>query len=148
MRRFGWREGQSIGAIKNRSNEESEADEEVERALLASDTASHIKFVPKTNTFGLGYSGIDPRTALFGGGLPVEKPGREVLLGERGRRGIRGHAFGVSVLEEDDDDDVYGQPSLKDYDWAIGGPEGDEEERSGAGLHGWTAPKERKSPQK
>lgn len=147
MRRFGWREGQTVGSVKTRPPPDTEADDdaEAESALLAADAASSaVTFTPKTNTFGLGYSGIDPRLALFGDAPKPEKSRHEILLGSRGQRGVRGQAFGVSVLEEDDDDDVYGQPSFKDYDFEIGGPE----EAEANDLHGWTAPKDRRSPQK
>ncbi|THD28943.1 G patch domain-containing protein 1 [Fasciola hepatica] len=107
-----------------------------------------ISFEAKTNTFGLGYSGLNPDVAMgrqlprpqsaapwdqLGDRHPEEsstalarrqqaiqsQPGFNPHIGPS-RSGIRGQAFGVGALETEDSD-IYAQDKLIDYDWEIGG---------------------------
>ena len=45
-------------------------------------------------------------------------------------------AFGVGMMEDDDDMDIYSTDNMSKYDRQLGGPDGDRH-------HGWTAPSHR-----
>ncbi|XP_039619545.1 G patch domain-containing protein 1 isoform X1 [Polypterus senegalus] len=133
--------------------EESDKSEEEDDAYIpenvtfAPKDVTPIDFTPKDNLHGLGYSGIDPGKALIGGVLEehihlfsVESERTSNLLGSEGysttrKIGVSGQAFGVGVLEEEDDD-IYGTESLSRYDTVIG------EEEPGDCMYGWSAPYE------
>nr|VZI03818.1 unnamed protein product [Spirometra erinaceieuropaei] len=112
-----------------------------------------ISFEPKTNTFGLGYSGLDPRIAFgqksstayqdprgesvsalrqremsrrMGADGPGFNPGMGVI-----RDGIRGQAFGVGALHSEDAD-IYTVDNLSSYDFSIGDPNEEQEEDGSA----------------
>ncbi|KAG2469999.1 GPTC1 protein, partial [Polypterus senegalus] len=118
-----------------------------ENVTFAPKDVTPIDFTPKDNLHGLGYSGIDPGKALIGGVLEehihlfsVESERTSNLLGSEGysttrKIGVSGQAFGVGVLEEEDDD-IYGTESLSRYDTVIG------EEEPGDCMYGWSAPYE------
>ncbi|XP_072926604.1 G patch domain-containing protein 1 isoform X2 [Hemitrygon akajei] len=170
LRKMGWKEGQGLGPRVKRkaqrqqtdtgvkvygcslpdkdwqqSQEEHEEDYLPENITFAPKDVTPMDFTPKDDQRGLGYSGIDPRRALYG--LPTEELGSvfntdsnrsHSLLGDvqssRERKvGITGQAFGVGALEEDDDD-IYARDSLSRYDSVLG------EVETGDGLYGWTAP--------
>ncbi|XP_059849340.1 G patch domain-containing protein 1 isoform X2 [Hypanus sabinus] len=170
LRKMGWKEGQGLGPRVKRkaqrqqtdtgvkvygcslpdkdlqqSQEEHEEDYLPENITFAPKDVTPMDFIPKDDQRGLGYSGIDPRRALYG--LPTEELDSvfntdsnrsHSLLGDvqssRERKiGITGQAFGVGALEEDDDD-IYARDSLSRYDSVLG------EVESGDGLYGWTAP--------
>ncbi|CAI2725225.1 unnamed protein product [Schistosoma spindalis] len=114
---------------------------------------AQINFVAKTNTFGLGYSPLDPEVAM--GRRKLNSNDAEDIWSNRHpeesvsallhrqqkirnenefdlksglkRRGIAGHAFGVGALEEEDAD-VYEQDRLAEYDWEIGDGESNDDE--------------------
>ncbi|CAH8442363.1 unnamed protein product [Schistosoma rodhaini] len=114
---------------------------------------AQISFVAKTNTFGLGYSPLDPEIAM--GRRKLNSNDAEDIWSNRHpeesvsallhrqqkirsenefdlksglkRRGITGHAFGVGALEEEDAD-VYEQDRLAEYDWEIGDGESNDDE--------------------
>ncbi|TNN06194.1 G patch domain-containing protein [Schistosoma japonicum] len=114
---------------------------------------AQISFAAKTNTFGLGYSPLDPEVAMgrrkvvpneseyqWSNRHPEESVSallrrQQTIRSENEfdlksglkRRGITGHAFGVGALEEEDAD-VYEQDRLAEYDWEIGGGESNEED--------------------
>lgn len=162
LRKMGWKEGQGVGPRydkhqKKKKKKKSKPDG-VKRygcPLPDSDSVSEdsddctpdsvtfapkdtcpISFVPKDNTHGLGYSGINVSAALPSGHIslfsePYSTPFQPKSHKKRG--GIQGKGFGVGALE-DDDDDIYNIDSLSNYDQSIGGPEADDN------LFGWTAP--------
>ncbi|CAH8483300.1 unnamed protein product [Schistosoma margrebowiei] len=114
---------------------------------------AQINFVAKTNTFGLGYSPLDPEVAM--GRRKLNSNNAEDIWSNRHpeesvsallhrqqkirnenefdlksglkRHGITGHAFGVGALEEEDAD-VYEQDRLAEYDWEIGDGESNDDE--------------------
>ncbi|KAK3598891.1 hypothetical protein CHS0354_036196 [Potamilus streckersoni] len=153
LRKMGWKEGQGIGPRLSRkklkqqkagmkvygcdlrqpsSDDEEEMDDEqfLEKVTFAPRDSIAMTVVAKDNLHGLGYHGIDPRSAL---------PSSHINLFEAppvkgtGRKGIRGQAFGVGAMEEDDED-IYAVDSLSNYDITMT----NEEENQ---TFGWTAPK-------
>ncbi|KAL3860793.1 hypothetical protein ACJMK2_010860 [Sinanodonta woodiana] len=153
LRKMGWKEGQGVGPRLSRkklklqkagmkvygcdfqqplSDDEEEMDDEqfLEKVTFAPRDSVAMTVVAKDNLHGLGYHGIDPRSAL---------PSSHINLFEAppikgtGRKGIRGQAFGVGAMEEDDDD-IYAVDSLSNYDITMT----NEEENQ---TFGWTAPK-------
>ncbi|KER30018.1 hypothetical protein T265_03497 [Opisthorchis viverrini] len=146
LRKLGWKDkayvldaeeaDQSVGSTSLPETTEAKstsAKEEASGALLY----TKICFDAKANTFGLGYSGLNPDVAMgrrqptLAGRHPEESAA--ALLQRQGsmqfgfdpragqvRAGIRGQAFGVGALEVEDED-VYTNDQLVDYDWEIGG---------------------------
>ncbi|XP_053305785.1 G patch domain-containing protein 1 [Spea bombifrons] len=169
LRQMGWKEGQGIGprtkkrakkqmpdnvkmygcALPPTGSEESEDEDEYipENVTFAPKDVTPVDFTVKDNVHGLGYRGLDPRQALFGGsdmqlnlfGDGADKMSNVLDIRHvKGRKvGISGQAFGVGALE-DEDDDIYGTDSMSKYDTVL-------RDESGDGLFGWTAPKEYKS---
>ncbi|KAG5454307.1 G patch domain-containing protein 1 [Clonorchis sinensis] len=146
LRKLGWKDktyvldaeeaDQSVGSTSLPETTEAKstsAKAEASGALLY----TKICFDAKANTFGLGYSGLNPDVAMgrrqptLAGRHPEESAA--ALLQRHGtiqsgfdpragqvRAGIRGQAFGVGALEVEDED-VYTCDQLADYDWEIGG---------------------------
>ncbi|XP_049543826.1 G patch domain-containing protein 1 homolog [Anopheles darlingi] len=69
----------------------------------------------KDNTFGLGYNGLDRVTAkgfnLFDTLEVVDRNNKKLS--------IRGQAFGIGALEDDDDVDVYARDDMSRYDFSL-----------------------------
>uniref|UniRef100_A0A2M3Z977 Putative rna binding protein n=1 Tax=Anopheles braziliensis TaxID=58242 RepID=A0A2M3Z977_9DIPT len=69
----------------------------------------------KDNTFGLGYNGLDRGTAkgfnLFDTLEVVDRNNKKLS--------IRGQAFGIGALEDDDDVDVYARDDMSRYDFSL-----------------------------
>ncbi|KAL5110040.1 G patch domain-containing protein 1 [Taenia crassiceps] len=140
LRRLGWRSDEVAAALT-----EEEAEETGDVAPSKGRDYAVISFAPKTNTFGLGYSGLDPEIA-WGRRAPTSRQDpRSESVGSLQRReqeshpgfnpssgpvrqGIRGQAFGVGALHSEDAD-IYAQDSLASYDFSIGaGDEHDKED--------------------
>ncbi|KAM3172046.1 hypothetical protein ACTXT7_015353 [Hymenolepis weldensis] len=123
-----------------------------------------ISFAPKANTFGLGYSGLDPEIA-FGRRPPTstQDPQTESVSSLQRReqashvgfnpstgpirQGIRGQAFGVGALHSEDAD-IYAQDSLATYDFSIAPDEEDADDEMAeleAARHGRFSDFRRKS---
>jgi G patch domain-containing protein 1 len=160
LRKLGWKEGQGIGPRAKRKlqhkkggsgeaaagnmkiygcalppgsdgedvEEESE-DDYCQTITFAPKDVCPISFEPKNNVHGIGYRGLDPRSAL--GHFSVAEPSP---ISVSGKRGIRGQAFGVGALENEDDD-IYGVDSLANYDTVLG------DEPKSDGKFGWSAPR-------
>ncbi|GBP08846.1 G patch domain-containing protein 1 homolog [Eumeta japonica] len=81
----------------------------------------------KENRFGLGYAGLS-RHSILGNlvgeyGSNPSSSSSHLLMNEKGKKvSIRGQAFGVGALE-DDDEDIYAREDMSHYDFTIGGPE-------------------------
>ncbi|KAH9283478.1 G patch domain-containing protein 1 [Echinococcus granulosus] len=138
LRRMGWKSDEVAAALT-----EEEADEKSDATPSKERDYAVISFAPKTNTFGLGYSGLDPEIA-WGRRAPtssqdprsesvssLQRREQESHLGFNPstglvRQGIRGQAFGVGALHSEDAD-IYAQDSLASYDFSIGA--GDEHEK-------------------
>ncbi|XP_069758060.1 G patch domain-containing protein 1 [Narcine bancroftii] len=132
----------------HQSQEEQEGEEYLpDNVTFAPKDVMPLDFIPKDDRHGLGYSGIDPRRALYGTSgeelgtmFHTDSSRSHSLLGDalpsRERKlGITGQAFGVGALEEDDDD-IYARDSLSRYDSVL------REEEPEDGLFGWTAPQQ------
>uniref|UniRef100_A0A5K3EJL6 DUF1604 domain-containing protein n=3 Tax=Mesocestoides corti TaxID=53468 RepID=A0A5K3EJL6_MESCO len=144
LRRMGWKCEEITTALTEDEDESNRIGSCTERDYAV------INFTPKANTFGLGYSGLDPEIAL-GRRAPTLRrdPQSESVdalqrrtesRSEHGfnpstnlvRQGIRGQAFGVGALHSEDAD-IYAQESLASYDFSIGagdendGDDGDDE---------------------
>ncbi|VDP89023.1 unnamed protein product [Echinostoma caproni] len=159
LRRMGWRDSTAVLESEETWNQLDESDVSSSKVkdtdnsneippMPAPCLFAKISFEAKTNTFGLGYSGLNPDVAMgrqltgsqsnapwdqLGDRHPEEsstalsrrqqavqfQPGFNPHTGPS-RSGIRGQAFGVSVLEVEDSD-IYAQDKLADYDWEIGG---------------------------
>ncbi|XP_067905115.1 G patch domain-containing protein 1 isoform X2 [Heterodontus francisci] len=173
LRKMGWKEGQGLGPRVKRKPQRQQCDTGVkvygcslpdegsdglqeeedeyqpENVTFAPKDVVMMDFTPKDDRHGLGYSGIDPRRALYGASregsisiLNTDSDRSSNLLGDvqsgKGRKlGITGQAFGVGALEEDDDD-IYARDTLSQYDTVL------REEEPGDGLFGWTAPQQYK----
>ncbi|XP_053659048.1 G patch domain-containing protein 1 homolog [Anopheles marshallii] len=91
----------------------SESDYEI---TFAPDDFDPLVAALKDNTFGLGYSGLDR------GG--TSKAFRlfdtlEVVDRNNKKLSIRGQAFGIGALEDDDDLDVYARDDMTRYDFSL-----------------------------
>ncbi|CAG9761650.1 unnamed protein product [Ceutorhynchus assimilis] len=70
---------------------------------------------PKTNTFGLGYSGLEKsHFSLF----PVKNAAKLVTTDKNKKVSITGQAFGVGAFEEEDDD-IYMKDDMTKYDFEL-----------------------------
>ena len=78
--------------------------------LAPDDIASFIVRNPKSDRKGLGYVGLNPQNFVGTEGSGFES---------RSVTGMSGQAFGVGAFE-DDDDDIYAQENLNDYDFELG----------------------------
>ncbi|XP_058056286.1 G patch domain-containing protein 1 homolog [Anopheles bellator] len=70
----------------------------------------------KDNTFGLGYSGLDRGGTAKGFNLFDTL---EVVDKNNKKLSIRGQAFGIGALEDDDDLDVYARDDMSRYDFSL-----------------------------
>lgn len=142
LKKLGWKQGHGIGSRKKQEKEperkiygcslpsqaeEGDSDEEAE---FGPKDVTPVSFVAKDNVHGLGYSGLNPRSALPGSHVNLFEP---PAVTKTGRKGIRGQAFGVGALE-DEDDDIYTRDHMSNYDMTM-------EIEDSSNLHGWTAPK-------
>ncbi|CAH8466251.1 unnamed protein product [Heterobilharzia americana] len=166
LRRLGWKNAHSLllndddtveNSNENKINDGKESNTDSDKFPREEENSmstmfAKISFAAKTNTFGLGYSPLDPEVAM--GRRKPDSHDSENIWSERHpeesvsallhrqqkirsdnefdlksglkRRGITGHAFGVGALEEEDAD-VYEQDRLAEYDWEIGGGESDDD---------------------
>ncbi|XP_055856838.1 G patch domain-containing protein 1 homolog [Episyrphus balteatus] len=101
------------------SDGSEEDDDDVEALTFAPDDYEPFTCSIKDNVFGLGYSGLSRQVAgetrshinLFG---PLE-----VLGKDNKKLSIRGQAFGVGALEEEDED-IYARDDMTKYDFSLG----------------------------
>uniref|UniRef100_A0A7E4W411 G-patch domain-containing protein n=1 Tax=Panagrellus redivivus TaxID=6233 RepID=A0A7E4W411_PANRE len=135
MKKMGYREGKGVGAPLTRRQLEMQRLHEarahgkksrfdktaVEEAEMF---AAGFEFVPedippvyfacKTDTHGLGYSGLSGLKGGYGS-IPIEGPSSS-----KSKKKGHGDAFGVGVFE-DSDDDIYGADDMGMYNFAIEG---------------------------
>jgi len=135
LKKMGWKPGQGVGE-KNTSQEsfemssskkvygcplppqkECNIDRDNFIHMLAPKDVQAVLFDNKDNMHGLGYSGINPMTALFGGSNKTEET-RTFRPSGVEKKGIGGQAFGVGVFEEEDDN-IYGHDALSSYDLSM-----------------------------
>lgn len=159
LKQMGWKPGQGIGArqtrsekktVKNRNDREmyvmqkygcevapstskeisDSSESEEEEVTFAPDDFEPFACALKSNTFGLGYTGL--------GGLKESAKGRSLhvnlfdgveLLDKNNRKvSIRGQAFGVGALEEEDAD-IYERDDMSKYDFEMGGKKNKKKKR-------------------
>lgn len=113
---------QNTQAEEENSSSESEFEYET---LFAPDDYEPYILKRKNDVFGLGYSGLSRHSVL--GNLVGEydkgQSTSHLVMKDKGKKvSIRGQAFGVGALE-DDDEDIYCREDMTHYDYTIGGPE-------------------------
>lgn len=99
------------------SASETEVDkDEYKNITFAPDDYEPYIVKPKDNYFGIGYSGLDRKSVLsnridlFGPSLVVQDKKKKLS--------VRGQAFGVGALEEEDED-IYAKEDMSQYDFAL-----------------------------
>ncbi|KAL8590611.1 hypothetical protein ACOMHN_011047 [Nucella lapillus] len=155
LRKMGWKEGQGVGprvkkktkkrkgkkapgmkiygcSLPTQSDEEESdlSDVDLQNVTFAPKDVTPISLTSKDNVHGLGYHGLDPRSALPTTHVSLfEAP---AISSAKSKKGIRGQAFGVGALENEDAD-IYNTDSISNYDQTM---ELDDSEQ----FFGWTAP--------
>ncbi|KAG7300807.1 hypothetical protein JYU34_015142 [Plutella xylostella] len=97
-------------------------------SLFAPDDYEPYLLRTKSDRFGLGYQALSRHNVL--GPLVGEYGGAgstsHLQMKDKGKKvSIRGQAFGVGALEEDDED-IYATEDMSHYDFSLGGPKVDE----------------------
>ncbi|CAB0000370.1 unnamed protein product, partial [Nesidiocoris tenuis] len=104
------------------SEESGESDEDLDVNLLFAPDDNEVMFSkPKSNTFGMGYSGLDRNPVLS-----ALDPSRAIqdtfrMVDKSKKLAIRGQAFGVGAFEEEDAD-IYARDDMSQYDFALETP--------------------------
>ncbi|XP_049295666.1 G patch domain-containing protein 1 homolog [Anopheles funestus] len=101
---------------ENDGNDDTDSSDSDYEITFAPDDFDPLVAALKDNTFGLGYSGLDR------GG--TSKAFRlfdtlEVVGKNNKKLSIRGQAFGIGALEDDDDVDVYARDDMTRYDFSL-----------------------------
>uniref|UniRef100_A0A182SXG2 G-patch domain-containing protein n=1 Tax=Anopheles maculatus TaxID=74869 RepID=A0A182SXG2_9DIPT len=109
------RSEQTIGTENDRDNGSDSSDSDYE-ITFAPDDFDPLVAALKDNTFGLGYSGLDRGESskafrLFDTLEVVDRNNKKLS--------IRGQAFGIGALEDDDDLDVYARDDMARYDFSL-----------------------------
>jgi len=116
------------GFSKEQGSEESGEDDSDDDStqLFAPDDLPTYVVQPKTNTFGLGYSGLSSyssqpskSTNTKSGGFVLFEPTLS-LTDRKKKLQIAGQAFGVGAFE-DEDEDIYSRDDMSQYDFVMGG---------------------------
>nr|CAG4636774.1 EOG090X013U [Ceriodaphnia reticulata]SVE72769.1 EOG090X013U [Ceriodaphnia reticulata] len=113
-------------SLKQKENRQQLSDgdsgEESDEQLYAPDDVPAFLVKPKTNTFGLGYTGLMPDRAKASApksGFVLFEPTLK-LTDKKKKLQIAGQAFGVGAFE-DEDEDIYGKDDMSQYDFELGG---------------------------
>ncbi|XP_052872774.1 G patch domain-containing protein 1 homolog [Anopheles cruzii] len=108
------------GRTTERSDAHSESDSDSDcsdyELTFAPDDFDPLVASMKDNTFGLGYSGLDRGGTAKGFNLFDTL---EVVDRNNKKLSIRGQAFGIGALEDDDDVDVYARDDMSRYDFSL-----------------------------
>ena len=94
--------------------------EESGEQLYAPDDAPAFVVKPKTNIFGLGYTGLMPdrvNVATPKSGFVSFEPALK-LTGKKKKLQIADQAFGVGAFENEDED-IYGKNDMSPYDFDL-----------------------------
>ncbi|XP_063629272.1 G patch domain-containing protein 1 homolog [Cydia splendana] len=92
--------------------------------LFAPDDYEPYVLACKSDRFGLGYSGLSRHSVLgsMAGEYGQGSSSSHLVMRDKGKKvSIRGQAFGVGALENDDDD-IYATEDMSHYDYSLGGP--------------------------
>lgn len=146
LKTMGWRDNQGIGSRQNYrekktanernrremyfqkkygcdvgpSDKHNESDEDLsdDEITFAPDDFDPFIANVKTNSFGLGYSGLKPSSASTTSQHINLFQSFEVVDRNNKKLSIRGQAFGVGALEEEDED-IYAMDDLSRYDKSL-----------------------------
>uniref|UniRef100_A0A1I7XRY8 G-patch domain-containing protein n=1 Tax=Heterorhabditis bacteriophora TaxID=37862 RepID=A0A1I7XRY8_HETBA len=136
LRAMGWREGRGVGLANSKKYQRGDGDEHTTESDFDREQIARIapefeltqedvlisQLQPMEGVHGLGYEGLRPTTVLD------QSYGRmaTTLKMKEKSRGIRGQAFGVGAFE-DEDENVYSQYDLSQFNFSLDGPEGESE---------------------
>lgn len=160
LKKCGWKPGQGIGArqtriekkaVKNRNDREmyvmqkygcevapstskdisDSSGSEDEEVTFAPDDFEPFACALKSNTFGLGYTGLGGlKESAVGRSLHVNLfDGVEILDKNNRKVSIRGQAFGVGAFEVEDAD-IYEKDDMSKYDFEMGGKKDKKKKRA------------------
>lgn len=105
---------QNSANINETDDDEDDSNDDYKDFTFAPDDYEPYIVKPKDNYFGVGYSGLDRKNILsnhidfFGPSL--------VMQDKKKKLSIRGQAFGVGALEEEDED-IYAKEDMSQYDF-------------------------------
>ena len=107
-------------AARTSQTSDGEDSDEDSSQLFAPDDVPTFIVRPKTNTFGLGYSGLLPReeSSSTQRGFVLFEPTLS-LTDKKKKLQIAGQAFGVGAFENEDED-IYARDDLSRYDFELG----------------------------
>lgn len=118
MKMYGCELPGSEGRGRNADDSDSGSDDSSDYEItFAPDDFDPLLAAFKDNCFGLGYSGLERPSAgaqrfnLFDTLEIVDRNNKKLS--------IRGQAFGVGALEDDDDEDVYSKDDMSRYDFSL-----------------------------
>ncbi|XP_055627851.1 G patch domain-containing protein 1 homolog [Toxorhynchites rutilus septentrionalis] len=106
--------------VSHASHDETDSESDLSDCEInfAPDDFDPLVAMIKDNVFGLGYKGLNrhdgesKRFNLFDTLEVVDKNNKKLS--------IRGQAFGIGALEEDDDEDIYAKDDMTRYDFSLG----------------------------
>ncbi|CAJ0597934.1 unnamed protein product [Cylicocyclus nassatus] len=133
LRAMGWREGRGVGLMTSKMKKQvSDFDSERIKAAAPEGYEAGTEDVLMTRLksvegiHGLGYEAMSASTVLD------ERYGRvaSAFKAHAKSKGIKGQAFGVGAFEEDDEN-IYSNYDLDQFDFALDAPGTSEEESSG-----------------
>ncbi|CRL00901.1 CLUMA_CG014151, isoform A [Clunio marinus] len=111
--------GCDIGLIKQKQDSEDEDDLSDDEITFAPDDFDPYIANVKNNAFGLGYSGLKPSSILSSKSQHVNLFQTFQVVDRNNKKlSIRGQAFGVGALEEEDDD-IYAMDDMSRYDRSL-----------------------------
>nr|SVE73388.1 EOG090X013U [Daphnia atkinsoni] len=114
--------------FQQRENRQQKSDgedtgDESDDQLYAPDDVPAFVVKPKTNMFGLGYSGLMPHHVMSStapkSGFVLFEPTLK-LTDKKKKLQIAGQAFGVGAFENEDED-IYSKDDMSQYDFELGG---------------------------
>nr|SVE75587.1 EOG090X013U [Daphnia hispanica] len=108
---------------RQRNSDGEETGEESDDQLYAPDDVPAFVVKPKTNMFGLGYTGLMPHHGTSStapkSGFVLFEPTLK-LTDRKKKLQIAGQAFGVGAFENEDED-IYSKDDMSQYDFELGG---------------------------
>ncbi|XP_055588668.1 G patch domain-containing protein 1 homolog [Uranotaenia lowii] len=107
--------GTSSGTLHESDTESDLSDNEV---TFAPDDFDPFVASVKINTFGLGYTGLARNEAPNSQRFNLFET-LEVVDRNNKKLSIRGQAFGIGALEDDDDEDIYFKDDMSKYDFSL-----------------------------